>query len=261
MGGTAAERIFGFERGATKEHIRMELCKRRFPKAADGIRRESAETSRGNLGEKRGIVTSYWRHANKVLAGRLLKPDSVQMNQTRIDPRPGEQLDVTEPFHFPPSSDTSVAETALASRILMIDDDRDIRQLCAEMLTGFGYRVDTAEDGEAGWEVLREGIQDPDSYDLLITDYSMRKMSGVDLIRQMRAARITLPVILISGQFPPFIDAAVAAGTPIRYLEWNRPLQISAALQKPFTVLALLRAVKEVMQADGELVIGATEKC
>ena len=48
-------------------------------------------------------------------------------------------------------------------RILVVDDDLDICQLYAEVLGGSGYRVDTAQDGEAGWKVLHAARHDPDS--------------------------------------------------------------------------------------------------
>jgi DNA-binding response OmpR family regulator len=58
-------------------------------------------------------------------------------------------------------------------RILVVDDDRDIRQLSAEVLIHSGYEVDTAEDGKAGWEALHATRHAPESYALLITDHNM----------------------------------------------------------------------------------------
>src|SRR6266850_2286293 len=79
-------------------------------------------------------------------------------------------------------------------RILVVDDDFDIRQLSAKVLRNRGYQVDAAEDGAAGWEALQTS-----NYDLLITDHNMPKVSGVELVKKMRAARMTLPVVLASG--------------------------------------------------------------
>src|SRR5579883_1364297 len=89
-----------------------------------------------------------------------------------------------------------------------------------------GYPVDTAEDGGVAWEVLQAG-----RYGLLITDNQMPKVTGVELVKKCRAARITLPVILASGAPPADSES----------------LQIAAILLKPFTGAQLLKTVKEVL--------------
>ena len=116
-------------------------------------------------------------------------------------------------------------------RILVVEDDADIRQLYSEALTGSGYLVDTAEDGEAGWKVLHAVRYDPDCYDLLITDNNMPKLSGVELIKKLRFERMILPVILASGSAP------INTG-------W---LQLEAVLPKPFSLDQLVQTVKEVL--------------
>src|ERR1017187_5344654 len=62
-------------------------------------------------------------------------------------------------------------------RILVVDDEPDIRRLNAEVLKSSGYEVDTAEDGKAGWQALQAVSHAPDSYDLLITDHNMPGLS------------------------------------------------------------------------------------
>ena len=72
----------------------------------------------------------------------------------------------------------------------MVEDDVFIRRLNAELLLRSGYEVDTAADGVAAWQSLNT-----DSYDLLITDNNMPKVSGVELLKQLHGARMALPVI------------------------------------------------------------------
>jgi CheY-like chemotaxis protein len=134
------------------------------------------------------------------------------------------------------------------NRILVVDDDSDVRELCMDVLTGSGCQVDTAEDGEAGWKLLEAFGCNSDSYDLLITDNNMPNLSGLELILRLRAARFTLPIVLISGELPLGIRAAVDSRTPLNQFEWNRSLRISAALPKPFTIAVLLRTVKRVLR-------------
>ena len=105
-----------------------------------------------------------------------------------------------------------------------------IRQLHAEFLIACGYQVDAAEDGAEGWEALHAR-----SYDLLITDNNMPKVSGVELVKKVRCAGMALPVIMASG------SPAEESG-----------LQLAAILQKPFTGNELLATVKRVFSdTDG----------
>lgn len=54
--------------------------------------------------------------------------------------------------------------------------------------------MEVAEDGQAGWEALEKG-----NYDILITDHDMPRLKGLDLIKRLRLAGNTIPVILASA--------------------------------------------------------------
>ena len=112
-------------------------------------------------------------------------------------------------------------------RILVVDDDESMLQVYSRVLTTAGYHVDVAEDGAVGWKSLQAV-----SYDLLITDNSMPKLSGVELVGKLRSARMTLPAILASGT-PPINTES---------------LQLAAMLLKPFPREHLLQTVKEVLR-------------
>ena len=123
-------------------------------------------------------------------------------------------------------------------RILVVDDDSDIRRLDAEVLKISGYEVDTAEDGEVGLEkVLHAVSYAPESYDLLITDYQMPKLSGLDLVRRLRAERMAIPVIIATGTLPR---------QELTQYPWLQP---AAILLKPYTVDELLGTVRKVLHA------------
>ena len=117
-------------------------------------------------------------------------------------------------------------------RILVVEDDEDIRRLNAEVLTVSGYKVDAAADGTIAWDILQYN-----QYDLLVTDYHMPKMSGVELLKKVRAAHVALPVILVSGTMP------------VEKLKQDPWLQIDATLLKPYTPDELLARVTEVLSA------------
>jgi len=133
---------------------------------------------------------------------------------------------------------TDPRPTSSPHRILVVDDDTAVRQQCAELLTDSGYHVDAAEDGAIAWDTLQRN-----GYDLLVTDHSMPKVTGVDLVKKLRAARMALPVILVSGSIP------------IEELNRHPWLQLAATLLKPFTSDELLATVKEALRASA----GATE--
>ncbi len=123
-------------------------------------------------------------------------------------------------------------------RILVVEDEPDIRRLNVEVLESYGYRVDTAEDGMAGWKALHAVRHAPESYALLITDHEMPGLSGLTLVRKARAARMALPVIMATGTLPP-------EGLFTRY-PWLQP---AAALVKPYSVGQLLGTVEKVLRA------------
>src|ERR1041384_3993095 len=82
-------------------------------------------------------------------------------------------------------------------RILVAGDDGDVRQATAKLLTRCGYEVDTAEDGAAAWDTLQRN-----RYHLLITNHHIAKVSGVELLEKLRAARMALPVIMAAPALP-----------------------------------------------------------
>lgn len=130
-----------------------------------------------------------------------------------------------------PASTPTQGPPDVSNRILLVDDDTSIRSLSAHVLTTSGYQVDTAEDGAGGWEALHAS-----NYDLLITDHNMPKVTGVELVRKLRSARMTLPVVLTTGTVP-----AEALSRP--------SLRLAATLLKPFTMEELLQTVERVLRA------------
>ncbi|CAH2604289.1 Response regulator [Rhodovastum atsumiense] len=84
-------------------------------------------------------------------------------------------------------------------RILVVDDEVEVREILAETLEDFGYSVMTAGNGEEALSVvLREhGVG------LVITDVRMPGMTGLELADQIRHRRPDVKVVLISGYFLP----------------------------------------------------------
>lgn len=132
------------------------------------------------------------------------------------------------------SSDTPVAdEPEPTHRILLVDDDPDIRMLYSEVLTRAGYEVDAVENAAAAWETLKCSC-----YDALVTDNTMPGVTGLDLIRKLRSEDMTLSVILASGT------------VPVEELNRCPWLEVDALLPKPYTIAELLKTVNRVLRAS-----------
>jgi PAS domain S-box-containing protein len=95
-------------------------------------------------------------------------------------------------------------------RVMYVDDDEALVFLVKRLLTRKGYQVITYSDPRQAAAALRA---DPMQCDLLVTDFNMPGYSGVDLLRDVRDIRPTLPVALASGYVTPEIERdALAAG-------------------------------------------------
>ena len=134
-----------------------------------------------------------------------------------------ELLQTVEPASAPLRCPTHLSPP----RILVVDEDSDLRLLYTEALVRPGYHVDAAEDGAAALKALRVN-----NYHLLITEHSLPTLTGVELVRTLRAARMAVPVIM------------AAARLPMHELARNPSLQPVAVLPKPFYLSQLLETVR-----------------
>ena len=79
--------------------------------------------------------------------------------------------------------------------ILVAEDDKNLRRLMAAYLEQSGYEVYHAEDGEAALSIL-----DSTHIDLIISDIMMPNMDGYELVEELRNARFTLPVLMVTAK-------------------------------------------------------------
>lgn len=115
-----------------------------------------------------------------------------------------------------------------AARILVVDDEESIRDLCARVLTRAGYAVTTAPTGEDAVSTLAAA-----SFDLLISDIRMPGISGLEVLERARTAHPHIRVVLITGFGSPQIAAR------------GQPPAADRILTKPFSPAELLTAVRE----------------
>jgi PAS domain S-box-containing protein len=135
-----------------------------------------------------------------------------------------EQVDVE------PARITAAAEVRRvpATPVLLVDDEELVRRGTAEMLSDVGYIVQEAASGHEALALLAKGI----NVTLLITDYAMPGMTGVELARQVRQLRPGLPVLMITGFTA--MDGQVVHDLP--------------RLSKPFRQTELLDAVANLLK-------------
>jgi DNA-binding response OmpR family regulator len=127
-------------------------------------------------------------------------------------------------------SGSTATTPVLGRRILLVDDDEDMRYLDRIILSNAGYIVDTAVDGEEAWEML---LSFP--YDLLLSDHNMPRLCGLDLAERVRAAGMRLPIIINSG----CLNLGEAAN--------HQGLDLATVLHKQFGFAEVLDAVKRIL--------------
>ena len=109
---------------------------------------------------------------------------------------------------------------------LVADDEPQIGSLLKEALAQYGYAADVVGDGEAAARKLVEK-----DYALVVTDVMMPRKTGVEVVREMRARGLVIPVVLMSSFLS---DEVLSACSKLEHL---------AFLQKPFSLADLRRAI------------------
>jgi DNA-binding response OmpR family regulator len=84
---------------------------------------------------------------------------------------------------------------ALAPRVLVVEDDRRLAELLDELLTGQGFAVEIAADGQAG---LHAGLTR--RYEVLVVDRGLPGIEGVDLITRLRSRGILTPILVLTAR-------------------------------------------------------------
>ncbi len=118
-------------------------------------------------------------------------------------------------------------------KILVIDDDEQIRKLLYRVMEQAGFEVQVAADGRKGLSLFEE-----DFYDLVITDLIMPEQEGIETITFLRKNYPQIKIIAISG------GGRIG---PETYLPLALELGANAAYAKPFSIDQITNAVKELL--------------
>lgn len=112
------------------------------------------------------------------------------------------------------------------ARVLIVDDERELREAWAEALVEDGNTVKTAEDGVEAFKQLGAGV-----YDVILFDINLPRLNGLEAIKRIRRTEPDLPILVVTGQHDPATArAAIAAGA-------------TDALFKPVALNDLIEAV------------------
>jgi signal transduction histidine kinase/CheY-like chemotaxis protein len=121
-----------------------------------------------------------------------------------------------------------VAVTGEAARILLIDDQHDVRDSVADMLRVLGYQAHAVATGD---EAIH--LADAEDFDLVITDLGMPGLNGLELARALHRDQPELPILLLTGWGNQY--------------EGRPPADITRVVAKPVTLETLASIVRDVL--------------
>jgi signal transduction histidine kinase/CheY-like chemotaxis protein len=120
-----------------------------------------------------------------------------------------------------------------SERIMLVDDEKQIASAFLDILTILEYKVTIFTDSLLALETLRNHSTD---FDLLITDYTMPNLTGIEIAEKMKESNLNIPVILCSGYVHQDIEEA------------SRKAGISEILRKPIKPPEMAAAIRRVLE-------------
>jgi signal transduction histidine kinase len=168
----------------------------------------------------------------------------------RIHSKPGDGTTVTLllpraqslPIAVQPDSGFTRQTTRRRARILVVDDDRDVRQMTGEMLTERGYSVELAADADEALAILRRD----GGFDAMLVDYIMPRINGASLVKIVRSLRPGLPTLMMTGHAELQAGEEIGTENIIR-----KPFNVATLDERLARLLArpLLRVVRDAVGA------------
>jgi PAS domain S-box-containing protein len=129
--------------------------------------------------------------------------------------------------------DREAAAGKSSGSILLVDDSAELRELTAQSLIDTGFDVTTAAGGAEALALIE---REPDRFDVIVTDFAMPLVSGLDVVRFARNVRVDWPAVIITG----FADASALADRP----------QDVALLVKPFSAATLIDSINAAARSS-----------
>jgi two-component system response regulator ChvI len=134
-------------------------------------------------------------------------------------------------------------------RLVLVEDDDEFREAAAAELEDLGFDVECFADGAALLEAFANGA----SADVIVLDWNLPTLSGIDLIPRLRRAGVLLPVVLLTGRSTPNLESLALDHGALDFVDKTRGLPI---LAKRIRLILDSSKKPEVMRADESLEVG-----
>jgi CheY-like chemotaxis protein len=138
-------------------------------------------------------------------------------------------------------NETTIISRISPKRILLVEDAPDVADTMSALLVKLGHRVELAADGKEGLNRYKAG-----KFDLVITDYLMPRMNGVELAETIKRRSPQQPILMVTA-----FTFTIAAHD-------GRPLPVDAVLRKPFHPREFNNTLTELFQL-GEAAVSGRE--
>ena len=136
-------------------------------------------------------------------------------------------------------------------RLVFVEDDPDFREAAAAELEDLGFEVECFADGASLLEAFAHGATA--DVDVIVLDWNLPALSGIDLIPRLRRAGVLLPVVLLTGKSTPNLENLALDHGALDFVDKTRGLPILAK-----RIRLILESAKkpEVMRAEEVLDVG-----
>ena len=122
-----------------------------------------------------------------------------------------------------------------SERILLVEDDIYLIEAEKKMLEELGYTVRAMTSAIEAFEIFQKL---PDRFDIIITDYAMPKMTGLQLIRKIRPIKANIPVIICSGYHKVISQQKTG------------PLEIGEIIMKPIELSVIANSLRRLLDKN-----------
>jgi two-component system response regulator ChvI len=152
------------------------------------------------------------------------------------------------PSSSPVPGPNAVAAADDRIRLIFVDDDDDYREAAAAELTDLGFAVECFADGATMLESAADGV----AADVIVLDWSLPQLSGIDLLPRIRRQGILLPVVFLTGRSSPVHENLAFDRGALDFVDKSRGVPILAKR---------LRVIVESAKRPPELEVDEVQHC